>query len=407
MYRKILHFDLDAFFCAVEEQRDPSLRGVPFAVGGRPDRRGVIASCSYAARRCGVHSAMPAARALRLCPPLRIVSSRHRHYSDVSRAVMKRLLSVTPQVEQISIDEAFLEVTDLPDPAAIIARRLQITIRNELSLPCSLGVATNKLVAKIATDVGKANAGGEGPPHAIQVVPPGTEAVFLAPLPVQALWGVGPKSAERLAAMGIFTVGDLAKRSESELGQRFGHFGHDMARWARGIDTRPLVTSRLMKSVSKETTFAYDVQELALLQGTLHQLAVGVARRLQRKEKAGHTVGLKIRWPDFHTMTRQITLPHVTNDSKEIYEIATRLFRQNWQPGTAIRLLGVSVSGLESISRQLTLFDIADITAKEARLQQAIQVLQLRFGPGIVFRGDHLSVKTDPVPTVIDAVEES
>jgi len=398
MYRKILHVDLDAFFCAVEEQHDPTLRGVPFAVGGRPDRRGVIASCSYAARRYGVHSAMPTARAMRLCPQLRIVSSHHRQYSAVSRAVMARLLALTPLVEQISIDEAFLEVTDLPDPAAIIARRLQATIRNALGLPCSLGVATNKLVAKIATDVGKATARGAGPPNAIQVVPPGTEAAFLAPLPVQALWGVGPKSAERLAALGIFTVGDLAERPETDLVRHFGRFGHDLARWARGIDTRPIVTSRLMKSVSKETTFVNDVRDLRVLQRTLRELANGVAQRLQRKEKMGHTVGLKIRWPDFHTITRQTTLPHATNSAEEIYSVAEALLRRNWQPGTAIRLLGVGVSGLESVPQQLTLFDIADTMEKEERLRKAIDLLQRRFGQGVVFRGDRLPSNVGTVP---------
>ena len=179
--RWIIHLDLDAFFCAVEEQRDPSLVGKPFAVGGRPNERGVVASCSYAARQFGIRSAMPMARALKLCPELIIVGSRHRNYSEVSRQVMQRLRELTPLVEQISIDEAFLDVSELESAPEAIARRLQAGIQAELGLPCSLGLASNKLVAKIATDVGKIKARGAGPPNALTVVPPGEEAEFLAP----------------------------------------------------------------------------------------------------------------------------------------------------------------------------------------------------------------------------------
>ncbi len=210
MPHKIMHLDLDAFFCAVEEQRDASLVGKPFAVGGKPSERGVVASCSYAARQSGVHSAMPMARAVKLCPGLLVVPARHGVYSAVSRQVMARLHNLTGLVEQISIDEAFMDVSDLPEPGLVLAQRLQATIREELSLPCSIGVATNKLVAKMATDVGKASRRGGQPPNAIQVVPPGQEAAFLAPLPIQALWGVGPKTAARLNELGVRTVGDLA-----------------------------------------------------------------------------------------------------------------------------------------------------------------------------------------------------
>lgn len=189
--RKILHFDLDAFFCAVEEQHNPALRGLPFAVGGRPDQRGVVASCSYAARMTGVRSAMPMSQALRLCPGLVIVDSRMGNYGAVSRQVMAILHEVTPLVEQLSIDEAFLDVSGRPEDGLALARGLQRRVRDELGLPASLGVATNKLVAKIATDVGKAAVRSGDYPRSIQVVPPGEEAAFLAPLPVDALWGGG------------------------------------------------------------------------------------------------------------------------------------------------------------------------------------------------------------------------
>jgi len=219
MTRKILHLDLDAFFCSVEELHDPSLQGTPFAVGGRPDQRGVVASCSYAARRFGVHSAMPMAQAVKVCPALIIVPHHRRVYREISQQVMAYLHTVTPLVEQLSVDEAFLDVTALPRPTEALANQMQQTINTRFQLPCSLGVATNKLVAKIANNIGKAKASGDQPPNAIQVVPPGEEAAFLAPLPVRELWGVGPKTAERLAQISIQTIGDLAACSELVLAQ--------------------------------------------------------------------------------------------------------------------------------------------------------------------------------------------
>ncbi|NLG73139.1 MAG: DNA polymerase IV, partial [Chloroflexi bacterium] len=333
MPRKILHLDLDAFFCSVEELHNPDLRGKPFAVGGRPDQRGVVASCSYAARRFGVRSAMPMARALQLCPELLIVPSRHGVYSQVSAQVMERLHNLTPLVEQVSIDEAFLDVSDLPDPVEDIARRLQTQIRTELSLPCSIGAATSKLLAKTANDVGKAAARGDGPPNAITVVPPGQEAAFLAPLPVGALFGVGPKTAARLEELGIYTIGDLARRSPEEMERRFGRSGFEMVLRARGIDDRPLETSRETKSISQETTFARDIRDEHTLKRTLLRLSEGVGRRLRREGLAGTTVKIKLRWEDFTTLTRQVTLPQPSNLDHEIYAAALYQFNSNWPPG--------------------------------------------------------------------------
>ncbi|MEE4195030.1 MAG: DNA polymerase IV, partial [Anaerolineae bacterium] len=200
MIRKILHLDLDAFFCAVEELHDPSLKGKPFAVGGKADQRGVVASCSYAARMKGVRSAMPMARALQLCPDLIVVSSRHANYSQVSKEVMA-LIEVSPLIEKISIDEAFIDVTGLPEPILAIAEMLQNRVNSQMQLPVSIGGASNKLVAKIANDWGKSQNKRPTPPNTITIIPPGEEASFLAPLPVQSLWGIGPKSAEKLAGI--------------------------------------------------------------------------------------------------------------------------------------------------------------------------------------------------------------
>lgn len=388
MPRKILHLDLDAFFCAVEENRDPTLRGKAFAVGGKPGERGVISSASYAARRHGVRSAMPSGRALRLCPQLVIVSPRHHAYQAASELVMERLFSLTALVEQISIDEAFLDISDLPEPAEAVARRLQATIRDEVHLPCSIGIATNKLVAKVATDVGKAIHRKEGPPFAIQVVPPGEEAAFLAPLPAQALWGVGPKTAARLATLGIHTVGDLARMPEGQLAHLLGKNGCELALHARGIDDSPIVVSHPTKSISQEITFDKDVCARDVLEHTLTSQAARVAYRLRRESLCGTTVRIKLRWSDFTTLTRQVSLNQATDQDSVIASAACQLFDQAWEAGRPVRLLGVGVSGLGPRLRQLSLWDTG--VEKEHRLLEAIDGLRERFGSHIIQRGSEL-----------------
>lgn len=383
--RQIIHLDLDAFFCAVEEQLDPSLRGKPFAVGGRPETRGVVASCSYAARKYGLRSAMPMAQALKLCPDLIIISHHHRAYSEKSRQVMAILHDITPLVEQISIDEAFLDVSDLPEPAADIARRLQARIRDELGLPSSLGVATNKLVAKIATNVGKAAAPEGVTPNAIRVVPPGAEAAFLAPLPIRMLWGVGPKTAARLIELGIHTIGDIA-RAPTELFEReFGKHGRDLAQRARGIDNSPVTTAHEAKSISREITFAHDVGDVHILYRTLRSLSESVGQRLRRAALAGTTIKLKLRWADFTTLTRQETLAQPTDQDSEIYATALRLLKANWQRDQFVRLIGVGVSGLRPPLRQLGLWERD--WEKEHRLLETLDRLRGRFGEHAVQRG--------------------
>ena len=382
----ILHLDLDAFFCAVEETRDPSLRGKAFAVGGRPDERGVVASCSYAARQFGVRSAMPMARAVRLCPTLIIVSGKHRLYSEVSRQVMARLRAITPAFEQISIDEAFLDISELGEAPEQVARKLQAGIRDELGLPSSIGIARNKLVAKIATEVGKKAGRGSGPPFGLTIVPPGEEAAFLAPLPAEMLWGVGPKTAARLAELGIQTIGDIARWPEGELVRLFGENGRDLARHARGEDRRAIVTEHEVKSVSQETTFTRDVRDDKSLEKTLAELSAEVARNLQKSELAGSTIKLKIRWPDFTTLTRQTTLPQSTDDGPQITKVAISLLRAVRKPGQPVRLIGVGVSGLGPPIRQLGLWDTESV--KSRRLQEAIDELRHKYGDRVIRHGE-------------------
>lgn len=388
--RKILHLDLDAFFCAVEEQRDPTLRGKAFAVGGKPEERGVVASCSYPARVAGVHSALPMSQAVRLCPALIIVPARHRAYRRCSLDVMERLHLLTPLVEQLSIDEAFLDVTSRPEPAAEIAKGLQMQIRAELGLPCSLGVASNKLVAKIANNVGKAAAKDSGHyPNAITVVPAGAEAAFLAPLPCEELWGVGPKTATALHALGIQTIGDLAAWPDAALTARFGKQGQDLARHAKGIDGRAVEPQRESKSISQETTFTRDERDEGKLRQTLQEQAEGVANELRRKRLTATTVKLKLRWSDFTTLTRQTTFAQPTDRAEEIALAAVRLFLNEWD-GRLVRLIGVGVSGLGNSARQLSLWESPEERAareKSDRLHQTLQTLRQRFGDDAIHLG--------------------
>ena len=402
MSRKILHLDLDAFYCAVEAQRDPALAGKPFAVGGRPDQRGVVASCSYPARRYGVRSAMPMARAMRLCPGLIVVPPHFELYRQASEQVMARLHDLTPLVEQISIDEAFLDISDLSEAAETIARRLQTQIRTELDLPCSLGVAGNKLVAKIANDVGKGEVERDGPPQAIKIVPSGQEAEFLAPLPTQALWGVGPKTAERLAALGLLTIGDIAQWPETDLARRFGKNGYDLARRARGIDDRPVETERETKSISQEVTFARDVSDVQTLRQTLRQQADQVGARLRKADLAGATIKLKIRWADFTTLTRQVTLSQPTAQDEAIYAQAVQLFEKVWTAGRPVRLIGLGVSGF-GLPRQLGLWEAEGPESKQ--LQQTLDDLRARFGDDSIQRGRDLTSGTNEEETDSESTE--
>jgi DNA polymerase-4 len=395
--RKIIHLDLDAFFCSVEELLNPALAGKAFAVGGRPESRGVVASCSYAARMKGVHSAMPMAQAVRLCSGLIIVPGRHDIYSTYSQRVMAHFYQLTPLVEQISIDEAFLDVTDLPESGQEIAKKLQTAIHAEPGLPCSIGVATNKLVAKIATDIGKAARRGPTPPNAITIVPPGEEANFLAPLPVKALWGVGPKTTARLANMGITTLADLVRIPETTLVAHFGKNGLDLSRHARGIDDSPINTSHDTKSISQEITFDHDISEGVKLHQVLRSLSENVGRRLREENLVATAIKIKLRWPDFTTLTRQTTLIQAADQDNVIFMAASQLFDSVWQNGKSVRLLGVGASGLGPTVLQLGLWDTPN--EKEHRLLEAVDQLRSRYGNSIIMRGEARGRKDhNPLP---------
>ncbi|MBE0669728.1 MAG: DNA polymerase IV [Anaerolineales bacterium] len=387
MPRTILHLDLDAFYCSVEETQNPELRGKPFAVGGKPNERGVVASCSYAARAMGVRSAMPMSRAMQLCRQLIIVPGRHRLYGEYSEGVMEKLRNLTPLVEQISIDEAFLDISNIDESPARLAMDLQADIKIELQLPSSIGIASNKLVAKIATEVGKKSSRNKNePPFGLTIVPAGDEAKFLAPLPADMLWGVGPKTSARLTELGIHTIGDIANWPEKELVNLFGENGRDLWHHAQGIDNRPIVTEYETKSISQETTFNVDVRDEKTLEKTLREQSKDVAHQLRKNDLAGKTIKLKIRWSDFTTLSRQTTLPTSTDNEDEIFHAAVKLMKTVRKPNQAVRLIGVGVSGIGAPVRQLSLWDAG--SEKSRTLQEVVDQLQEKYGRNVIHKGD-------------------
>lgn len=349
--RAILHLDMDAFYVNVHLLEHPDDRGRPIAVGGRADSRGVISSASYEARQFGVRSAMPSSRAQRLCPELTIVSANWSKIRECSRQVMD-ILATYGAVEQISVDEAYVDLSDHPQPhetAAAVPGR----IKAETGLPASVGLGSSKLVAKVASDYDK--------PEGITIVPPGTEAAFLAPLPVRVIWGIGPRTAERLAAMQITTCGELARADVAELRRRFGREAESLTRRARGLDERVVQPERgPAKSISQEWTFSRDVADAEQLREQLRLMAEDVAASLRKRRLVAYTVRIKLRWPDFTTFTRQQSLEVGTDDAATILRYAEALWRDNWPPRQPVRLIGLGVGSLREAEERQLGFDFGD-----------------------------------------------
>ena len=340
--RHILHADFDAFYASVEQLDNPELRDKPVVVGGSAEGRGVVASASYEAREFGVRSAMPMRTAQRLCPHAIRVGARFDRYREISQRVMSIFRDLTPLVEPLSLDEAYLDVTSIVAEnrrAADIAASLKRRVKHELGLTISVGVATSKSIAKIASDMDK--------PDGLTVVAPGDEKAFLAPLPIRDLWGVGPRTAERLNSEGIETIGDIARQDEDWLRERFGKHGAQMQKLALGQDNSPVVVRRETKSVSAETTFAQDIGEPEALLEVVNRLSQRVANQLRRKQLQGRTVKLKLRLSDFTTFTRQKTLPHAVQSADDLSQFAGELLRAELYGRRRFRLVGVGVSGFE------------------------------------------------------------
>jgi DNA polymerase IV len=346
----LAHLDLDAFFAAVEELEDPSLRTRPLVVGGDPRGRGVVATANYAARRFGIRSAMSAAEALRRCPDAVFLRPRHALYRQYSQAVWSAIRDVVPRVERTGLDEGYLDLGSVAErfsEARGLAEAVQAAVRGSTSLSCSLGVSTSKVVCKVASDRRK--------PGGITVVPPGREARFLAPLPTRLLPGVGPRAEERLARGGIEAIGELAALSDGELRALLpGQVGRLLRDRARGIDPRDLELDAERISISTEETFERDLIDRTAMHAELRRMAVEVASYLRRDGVSARTVTTKLRYADFSIRSRSTTLPTPIDEPERIGDLACRLLDRGLhdRPG-ALRLLGVGVSGLTSV-RQLT-----------------------------------------------------
>jgi DNA polymerase IV len=340
----VAHLDLDAFFAAVEELENPELRHVPLVVGGDPHGRGVVATANYVARGFGIHSAMSAAEALRRCPRAVFVRPRHSLYKDYSHEVWSTVREIVPTVEQAGIDEGYLDLGEVApafDDARAIAEAVRAVVRTRTRLSCSLGVATSKVVAKVASDRRK--------PGGLTVVRPGREAAFLAPLPIRLLPGVGPRAEERLVSIGIATIGDIAAigddRLQHVLGGKNGRVIRDRA---RGVDPRPLEVSTERISISQEETFERDIADPERLHDELRRMAIPLATHLQSRALVARTVTTKVRYPDFSIRTRSTSLPVGIDEAERIGDLACSLLDRALRdrPGP-LRLVGVGVSGLE------------------------------------------------------------
>ena len=387
--RWILHCDLDAFYASVEQRDHPEYRGKPVIVGGGPNERGVVSAASYEARTFGVRSAMPLRTAGLLCPQGIFVPGDAAAYAKASDAVMALFAERTPLVEPISLDEAFLDVTataHLFGGAEKIAHDLKSDVRSKLGLVLSVGVATNKLCAKIGSDLRK--------PDGLVIVPEGGEAAFLAPLELQRLWGVGPKTRDVLEGWGLRTIGDLANADVAWLEAKLGEHGRSIWERANGIDPGTVEPAMAPKSVGHEQTFERDTLDVTAVEATLLRLSEGVGQRLRAQELRGRTVTLKLRVAPFETRSRQRTLAAATDDDLEIYRAGRQLLRQALGEDRAggrtspVRLVGVSVSGLEA-GRQLGLFDHARV----ARLNAALDAVRERFGDDALDRASARDVK--------------
>jgi DNA polymerase IV len=344
----IVHFDLDAFYASVAQRDDPALRGAPLAVSGR-SRRAVVLTASYEARPFGVRSAMPLYRALELCPQLVVVPPDFTAYRETSQRVFAIFGEDGRAVEGLSLDEAFVAAGETLEDAIAVAERVRARVLDEVGLTVSAGVATVKMVAKIASDANK--------PNGLTIVPPGTEAQYLAPMPVGRLWGIGPKTQPRLEAAGVRTIGDVAVLGEARLYELFGRAGAFYRDLARGVDDREVDPSRERKSISTEETFEYDERDERRILALLRVQADELARDLQKQQLRGATVGVKIKKAD-HTVTgRQTSLAVATDDADAIHDAAVWCWERAGMQGLPIRLLGTRVASLtEEKARELKLF---------------------------------------------------
>jgi len=379
MQRLVCHVDMDAFFVSVEELFDPSLKGKPVVVGGQRNQRGVVSAASYAARKFGVHSAMPLRTAAQLCPQAIFVEGHMERYREYSHKLFDILNRFSPRVEMASVDEAYVDLTGterLHGPPMQVAHKLHEAIQGDTSLHCSLGLGSSRLIAKISSDKAK--------PNGILFIVPGQEAAFLAPLDVRTVPGVGKKSEAALHKLGIRKVGDLARLDESFLASHFGKWGLALAGKAIGTDSGSWFDSEIgaeedPKSISHEHTFSDDTADQERLETALLKLSEMVAKRLRAAKLYAKTIQLKMRYEDFSTYTRALTLDHATQLDQEVAGAVIRLFRQAWDKKTRIRLLGVHAGSLQDVEGQMSLLEEPNTERLRAAFR-SIDHIRDRFG---------------------------
>jgi len=381
--RRIIHLDMDAFYASVEQLDNPELKGKPVIVGGN-SLRGVVSAASYEARKFKIHSAMPIAQAKKLCPHGAFLPVRMKRYKEISHKVFSIFQEYTPLVEPLSLDEAFLDVTSsgkLFGTAENIAKQIRAQVFEKLGLTISAGVATSKLVAKIASDINK--------PDGLTIVPAGCETEFLAPLPIKRLWGVGKKTQETLTLLGVKTIGDIAGLSLELLEQKFGKHGRHLHLSSLGLDARDVETEHETKSVGHEFTFDTDLVETESIRRELLELSVMVAKRLRRYQLQGRTITLKVKYHDFRQITRSSTIKEHSADSKRIYEKVLQLLEKTDAGKEPVRLLGISVSGLklENGSNQQLLFPEMQTGRKREKINKALDAIQKKFGSTAILPG--------------------
>lgn len=377
--RKIIHIDMDAFYASVEQRDEPSLLGKPVVIGGKPNSRGVVSTASYEARKFGIHSAMPIMEAFRRCPQAIFLPVNMKKYQEVSLQIRQIFMTYTPVVEPLSLDEAFLDVTgstSLFGPADSIALDIKQRIKQELNLTASVGIASNKFLAKLASDLQK--------PDGFVIVQPDRVQELLDPLSVERLWGVGERTAEQLHKLNVKTIKDLRCLELGYLTKLFGGVGSQLYHLARGIDERPVESEKIVKSIGRETTFSTDIENIDTLETTLLKLAIDVGKRLRKVGLRGKTITLKIRYDDFRTVSHSHTLPQSTDLDNIIFSEARNLLKDG-SLNQPIRLIGITVNNLTYESgNQLTLFP--EPANKFETLIKVIDSVNQKFGEKSITR---------------------
>lgn len=382
-----MHVDLDTFFVSVEQVYHPELKGKPVVVGGRPDARGVVAAASYEARAFGVHSAMPLRTASRLCPQCIFVEGNFARYAETSRRFMAILADFTPFIEPAGLDEAYMDVTGFESLHGTIRQMgmaIKKRVKAELGINVSVGIANSKVVAKIASDASK--------PDGLIEVPPGGEAAFLAPLPIRRMPGIGEKTEPVFKRLGIDTIGKLARVPAENLKKLLGNHGEHLRNMALGLDGSPVQAREEAKSISRETTFGEDLHDRPVLEASLRYLAERVGTRLRQDGKFARCVTLKLRFTDFATITRNHTLPQVTDIDETIFEAGLKLLSTALvKEKRAVRLVGIGVTGFSESGRQLGLLD--DSNRRLEKLDRAVDRIRDKYGFGAIQTGRTIRLK--------------